>query len=335
MTLSEKNCLIALAEISLIRDSTEIEITEELILLASAHNKNQIEHIKSTLSLFKKDYELIESWSFYNGVFKIILSSNFPFPQTGSIDIDLLRIKHIRRLLLYKLYQEYKATSQRFTRYPLVELSKVIGVERDEIFDNVLLLEEEYYLKYGLADGGNCTSYLTNEGIKLCENKLLLFQEYCVLNLNINEEQESNYISDNIGFFNSTYVSNNRIDELLTIKNNNYDLSKLIKLLNELNDAAEKVNVFTIAMILRAIIDHIPPIFNKNTFSEVLNNYSWTKSNRELMERLELSFRKIADSYLHTVIRKKEIIPSPKQVDFRAELDVLLCEIISIIKINV
>jgi len=132
--------------------------------------------------------------------------------------------------------------------------------------------------------------------------------------------------------FNSSYVSSKRIEELSSIENTNFDLSKLIKLLKELNDAGEKVNVFSVAMILRTIINHIPPIFTKTTFDEVLSNYSWTKSNRELIERLNFSLRKIADSYLHTLIRKKETIPSPKQVDFRAELDVLLCEIISILK---
>lgn len=152
----------------------------------------------------------------------------------------------------------------------------------------------------------------------------------------VNKEAEENHARESspeiIEFFDSSFVSIKRIEELSSIKNDEYDLSKLIILLNELNDNGEKSNVFSIAMILRAIIDHIPQIFKKNKFSEVLNNYSWTRSNRVLMERLDSSLRNIADSYLHTPIRKKEIIPSPKQVDFRAELDVLLCEIISILK---
>ena len=146
------------------------------------------------------------------------------------------------------------------------------------------------------------------------------------------KKQKEESVHKVIENFNSSYVSAKRIEELSFIKNKNFDLSKLVRLLNELNDAGEKVNVFSVAMILRTIINHIPSIFNKKTFDEVLNNYSWTKSNRELMERLNSSMRKIADSYLHTLIRRKEIIPSPKQVDFRAELDVLLCEIISKLK---
>lgn len=85
-------------------------------------------------------------------------------------------------------------------------------------------------------------------------------------------------------------------------------------------------------MLIRTLIDHIPPIFGFNTFSEVVNNYNWTKSKKELMKRLESSLRHIADSYLHTKIKNKEVIPSTTQVDFRPEIDVLLSEILSIIK---
>lgn len=80
-------------------------------------------------------------------------------------------------------------------------------------------------------------------------------------------------------------------------------------------------------MLCRAIIDHIPPIFNVNTFNEVANNYG-SKSFKRNMLNLNNSLRNIADSYLHQTIRKKETLPNKTQIDFKNDLDVLLAEII-------
>jgi hypothetical protein len=50
------------------------------------------------------------------------------------------------------------------------------------------------------------------------------------------------------------------------------------------------------------------------------------------MEHLDKSLRKIADAHLHPQIRKKEILPNKTQVNFSNDLDVLLSEIVRILK---
>jgi len=45
------------------------------------------------------------------------------------------------------------------------------------------------------------------------------------------------------------------------------------------------------------------------------------------MTHLDKSSRKIADSYLHGQIRKKERLPNKTQVNFSQDIDVLLAEI--------
>ena len=50
------------------------------------------------------------------------------------------------------------------------------------------------------------------------------------------------------------------------------------------------------------------------------------------MEHLQNSSRKIADSNLHTLIRGKESLPSQIQVNFSNDVDVLLAEIIRVLK---
>jgi hypothetical protein len=72
-------------------------------------------------------------------------------------------------------------------------------------------------------------------------------------------------------------VDDERIEELTGTKPSGYDLKKMIKLCNELNDNYSRHNFYASAMLCRAIIDHIPPVFGFENFSEVANNYKSEK----------------------------------------------------------
>ncbi len=126
------------------------------------------------------------------------------------------------------------------------------------------------------------------------------------------------------------YVNLNRIDNLKKL-NSKFDLSRLIRMCEEINSSFDESNFLSVCMLLRAILDHVPPVFGCNNFSEIANNYSGSKSFKESMKRLSESSRKIADMYLHVQIRSKESLPNNTQVDFSNELDVLLSEIIRIL----
>ena len=129
----------------------------------------------------------------------------------------------------------------------------------------------------------------------------------------------------------TTYVDLSRIEELKKIQSKDFDLTRLIQQCEELNDASFKGNPYSIILLVRAIIDHVPPIFEKGNFQEVANNYG-AKSFKESMDRLDKSLRKIADSGLHQQIRKKETLPNKTQVNFSNDLDVLLAEIVRLLK---
>jgi hypothetical protein len=129
------------------------------------------------------------------------------------------------------------------------------------------------------------------------------------------------------------YVHPDRLHELQAIKHTSFDFVKLVRLLEELNLSFRMGCYLATAMLVRAILDHVPPIFGVGTFPEVANNYSaGTKSFRESMLNLENSSRKIADQHLHGRIRKSETLPTARQVDFSQDVDVLLAEIIRILK---
>jgi len=128
------------------------------------------------------------------------------------------------------------------------------------------------------------------------------------------------------------YVHPDRMKELRQINSDQFDLCKLLRLCEELNECYRTDCAFSIIMLTRALIDHVPPLFGYKTFKEVTNNYAGTKSFKESMERLNSSSRKIADLHLHTPIRKSESVPTMNQADFSHDVDVLLAEVYRILK---
>lgn len=128
------------------------------------------------------------------------------------------------------------------------------------------------------------------------------------------------------------YVSGERLGELRKIQSRDFDLTRLIRLIEELNVAYAESCWMSVAMLVRAIVDHVPPIFSKKSFGEVANDPQKPKSFREAMEHLQKSLRKVADHNLHVQIRNKEVLPNENQVDFRSPLDLLLAEIVRVLK---
>lgn len=131
----------------------------------------------------------------------------------------------------------------------------------------------------------------------------------------------------NVAKFSDQFVNPERIKKINSLEVDQFDFSRLIGLCEELNYAKQNGSYQSVAILSRALIDHIPPIFNCKSFKEVANNYG-TKSFQESMTQLNKSSRKIADGYLHTQIRKKESLPNFTQVNFSQSIDLLLSEII-------
>lgn len=128
---------------------------------------------------------------------------------------------------------------------------------------------------------------------------------------------------------NTLYVSVERINEIEKISDA-LDYNKLVMLLKELNSAYENKLYFSVGFLIRAIIDHVPPVFGCKSFAEIANNYQGTKSFKEAMKGLNDQIRKVTDSYLHTQIREKEVLPVEQQIEARSSIDLLLSEIIRV-----
>lgn len=126
------------------------------------------------------------------------------------------------------------------------------------------------------------------------------------------------------------YVNPMRIVELQRLQGKAWDYSKLIRLCGELNIASEQDCHYAAAMLVRAITDHVAPLFGQAKFNQVVANYKGTKSFKEAMTHLDTGLRKIADSFLHEQIRQREATPNATQVDFSQALDLLLSEVVRI-----
>ncbi len=128
------------------------------------------------------------------------------------------------------------------------------------------------------------------------------------------------------------FVDISRLAALRAVKSSKLDLTRLIRLCEELNIAYSNDCFMSVAMLVRAILDHIPPLLGKQNFAEIANNYAGPISFKKSMQNLQLSLRNIADAHLHIPIREKEVLPMAPQVDFHKDLDVLLGEIVRTLK---
>ncbi len=127
------------------------------------------------------------------------------------------------------------------------------------------------------------------------------------------------------------YVDLQRIEDLRSLQAT-FDTCKLVRLCEELNICFSNKAFFATAMLLRSVLDHIPPVFECKNFSELSNNFPGPKSFKSSMKNLQDSSRNISDATLHLHIRKKESLPAANQVDFKADLDVLLAEVHRILR---
>ena len=99
------------------------------------------------------------------------------------------------------------------------------------------------------------------------------------------------------------YVKPYLINNLQTAgKTSDFKIGKLIALCNELNFNFQRKNTYTVLFCIRAIIDHIPPIFSARNFNEVIKGYnSWPRTDKKYIQNLARD-RNISDDALHRQI---------------------------------
>jgi hypothetical protein len=96
----------------------------------------------------------------------------------------------------------------------------------------------------------------------------------------------------------------------------------------ELNDAYARGNYISSALLLRAIINHVPSVFGASTFSEVVSQSG--RSIKAILARLNDDARPIADLHTHILMRQTEHLPTKNQLEpYKASFEVLIQEVLA------
>jgi len=100
-----------------------------------------------------------------------------------------------------------------------------------------------------------------------------------------------------------------RITEAIEAKvgTSTFDVSKLLALIEELNDNYQGEHTYAAHALLRSILDHIPPILGQPNFAAVVSNYPWTRTDKGYLQQL-LSCKTQADDALHRQISGKPCV---------------------------
>lgn len=243
------------------------------------------------------------------------------FIKTVSKSYNLLDISESKIAIIKNAYKNGKDTftisGEKFWISNLFSI-KVFTYEKQVNFDEF----KEYCKGKNLWINRRLDSYYTPEALALIGEDIT---DEVIGNSEYGEAVKNDDIAE------IKFIDESRLEELRSIDDSNYDLTKLIRLCEELNDNFSRQNYLSVGMIGRTIIDHIPPILNFSSFKEVANNYTG-KSFKKSMQHLNNSLRNISDSYLHQQIRNKETLPNSTQVSFQQDMDRLLEEIIRILK---
>lgn len=123
-----------------------------------------------------------------------------------------------------------------------------------------------------------------------------------------------------------SFISIARIEELKKSSILGYDLSKVVRLCEEINSSYAIGNFFAVGMLCRALKDHIPPLFASGgqvTFQDVIDAKGLEKSDREALKILAQN-KHIQDGFIHSQIKRRESLANSSTVEIRSQIDVLL-----------
>jgi hypothetical protein len=106
-----------------------------------------------------------------------------------------------------------------------------------------------------------------------------------------------------------------------------WNLDKLLQLLRELDSNYAVDNAYSCHTLLRAIIDHVPPILGHPSFEVAAPSHTWSRTDKKYMKRL-LDFKVQADDVLHRPIRQSANVITMHDLPQAAALNALLRECI-------
>jgi hypothetical protein len=128
-----------------------------------------------------------------------------------------------------------------------------------------------------------------------------------------------------------TYIDVRLLEELEGLgKACPWSLDKLLHLARELNANHTADQPYACHMLLRAILDHVPPAFGYERFTQVVSNHSWGATDSRYMKKL-IESRNASDDVLHRQIRKNLSRIGMDDLPPRAYVNALLQELLTLL----
>jgi hypothetical protein len=160
----------------------------------------------------------------------------------------------------------------------------------------------------------------------IAEAHYLRAQLYVVIDTLKEASQDPNYAANAAS--NAAFLNTEVLLRLKAVQGTRLDPCKLVKMCEELNDAYARGNYISSALLLRAIINHVPSVFGASTFSEVVSQSG--RSIKAILARLNDDARPIADLHTHILMRQTEHLPTRNQLEpYKASFEVLIQEVLT------
>jgi len=165
--------------------------------------------------------------------------------------------------------------------------------------------------------------------IEVVDNIYSVYAAHAELEALIPEIKDALAMLDQSGF--PTHASGFIVEPSLIVTlegltTSNYDVASLIRICKEINSSYVHGNVLAVVLLMRTVLNHVPPVFGCDTFAQVVAGVG--KSLKESFEHLENGLRKIADFHAHRKIVSVETYPSAAQVEpFKPQFELLLQQV--------
>lgn len=127
---------------------------------------------------------------------------------------------------------------------------------------------------------------------------------------------------------NTWIVDSSMIERLTQTSSSTVDVQFLIKLCKEINSCFAHGNIVATALLMRTVLNYVPPVFDCDTFEQVVASIG--RSLKDSFGHLENGLRKIADFHAHRRIGGGDFYPSAAQVEpYKPQFELLLQEVLS------
>ncbi len=125
----------------------------------------------------------------------------------------------------------------------------------------------------------------------------------------------------------SWIVNPTLIDEIERASSTTLDLALLLHLCREVNSCFAHGNIIATVLLMRAVLNYVPPAFGCNAFKQVVAQSP--KSLKNSFDHLEQGLRQIADFHTHRVMTRGDSYPTVAQVEpYKPQFEQLLQEVL-------